>query len=75
MLPFGLHFTPKFFSAIADTLQWILIQQGIKHILHYLDDFILIASSLDQAHSDKATPIDTFHQLSAPLELPKSGGS
>ena len=69
MLPFGLRSAPKVFSAIADTLQWILIQQGIKHILRYLDDFILIASSLDQAHSDKA-----FHQLSVPLELSKLEG-
>ena len=36
MLPFGLHSAPKIFSAIADTLQWILIQQCIKHILHIL---------------------------------------
>ena len=67
MLPFGLRSAPKFFSAIADTLQWILIQQGIKHILHYLGVLILIVSSLDQAHSDKTTPIATFHQISVPL--------
>ena len=74
MLPFGLRSAPKVFSAIANTLQWILIQQDIKHILYYLDDFILIASCLDQAHSDKATLITTFHQLGIPLELSKLEG-
>ena len=74
MLPFGLRSAPKIFSAIADTLQWILIQQGIKHILHYLDDFILVASSLDQAHSDKSTLITTFHHLDVPLEVSKLEG-
>ena len=74
MLPFGLRSAPKIFSAIADTLQWILLQQGIKHILHYLDDFILVASSLDQAHSDKSTLITTFHHLGVPLEVSKLEG-
>ena len=74
MLPFGHHSAPKIFSAIADTLQWILIQQGIKHILHYLDDFILVASSQDQAHSDRSTLISTFHQLGVPLEPSKLEG-
>ena len=66
MLPFGLRSAPKIFSAIADTLQWILIQQGIKHILHYLDDFILVTSFLVQAHPDKSTLITTIHHLVYP---------
>ena len=74
MLPFGLRSAPKIFSAIADTLQWILIQQGIKHILHYLDDFILVASFLVQAHPDKSTLITTIHHLGVPLEVSKLEG-
>ena len=63
MLPFCLCSAPKI-SAIADTFHWILIQQGIKHICTALPGwFILVASSLDQALSDKATLIATFHQL------------
>ena len=38
-LPFGLRSAPKFFSAIADLVAWVLDQQGIRHQLHYLDDF------------------------------------
>ena len=42
MLPFGLRSAPKIFNAVADALNWYLHQAGIQHILHYLDDFIII---------------------------------
>lgn len=42
MLPFGLRSAPKIFNAVADALNWYLHQSGIRHILHYLDDFIII---------------------------------
>lgn len=40
-LPFGLRSAPKIFSAVADALQWVFEQQGLK-ILHYLDDFLIL---------------------------------
>ena len=43
MLPFGLRAAPKIFNAVADTLSWHLHREGIPHILHYLDDYIIIA--------------------------------
>ena len=49
-LPFGLRLAP---TAVADALQWILVCKGIKTILHYLDDFILVASSLAEANAHK----------------------
>ena len=42
MLPFGLRSAPKIFNVVADGLAWHLEQQGIDHILHYLDDFIVV---------------------------------
>ena len=42
MLPFGLRSAPKIFNAVADALNWHLHNSGIPHILHYLDDFIVI---------------------------------
>ena len=42
MLPIGLRSAPKIFNAVADGLAWHLEQQGIDHILHYLDDFIVV---------------------------------
>jgi len=43
MLPFGLRSAPKIFNAVADALNWYLHQCGIPHVLHYLDDFIIVA--------------------------------
>ena len=42
VLPFGLRSAPIIFSAIADTLQWIIQVQGVEFLFHYLDDFITI---------------------------------
>jgi len=63
MFPFGLCSAPKIFSAVADRLQWILVQKGVTHLLHYLDDFILVAASVDQAMTQKSTLISNFHRL------------
>ena len=41
-LSFGLRSAPLIFTAIADTLEWIIKQQGVGILLHYLDDFITI---------------------------------
>ena len=42
MLPFGLCSAPKIFNAVADALAWILERAGIRHVFHYLDDFIIV---------------------------------
>lgn len=42
MLPFGLRSAPKIFNAVADALNWHMIEAGIRFVLHYLDDFIVI---------------------------------
>ena len=60
MLPFGLHSASKIFSAVADGLQWILTQYGITHLLHYLDDFIFMTASVDQAMRQKYTIVLNF---------------
>lgn len=49
VLPFGLRSAPKIFSAVADAAQWILSQAGIKHSLHYLDDFMIVEGQLTKA--------------------------
>ena len=40
MLPFGLRSAPKIFTAVADALEWVLRQRGVRHVDHYLDDFV-----------------------------------
>ena len=73
-LPFGLRSAPKIFSAVADALQWILVQKGINNLLHYLDDFIFVAESLDKAKRNMQTLISTFTSLGVPLEPSKLEG-
>ena len=41
-LPFGLRSAPIIFTVMADALEWIVRQQGVRTLLHYLDDFITI---------------------------------
>ena len=41
-LPFGLQSAPIIFSATADGLQWIIKQEGVQSLFHYLDDFITV---------------------------------
>lgn len=41
-LPFGLRSAPKIFNAVADALEWHLRHLGIRHVAHYLDDFIVV---------------------------------
>ena len=74
MLPFGLRSAPKIFSAVADGLQWIMVQNGISNLLHYLDDFILVADSVEHAITQKSILISSFHHLGVPLELSKLEG-
>ena len=42
MLPFGLRSAPKIFNCLADALEWCVTKEGVDHIYHYLDDFIVI---------------------------------
>jgi len=50
VLPYGLHSTPKIFSAVADAILWILNKKGMVAGLHYLDNFILVAQD---RHAEK----------------------
>ena len=40
--PFGLHSAPLIFLAVADALEWMMIQQGTSWVVHYLDDFFTL---------------------------------
>ena len=41
-LPFGLRSAPKIFTALADALGWIFTQHGVRDVIHYLDDFLIV---------------------------------
>ena len=75
MLPFGLRSAPKIFNAVADALNWHLNQAGIRHIAHYLDDFIFITPP---GSSEGSVSMDTLnrvcHHLGVPIAESKRAG-
>ena len=44
VLSFGLRSAPKIFTALADALEWIARSNGVRFIIHYLDDFLLVGA-------------------------------
>ena len=75
MLPFGLRSAPKIFNAIADAAQWIVQRQTISHLIHYFDDYALVASSENSASDQKRLlTLMTFEDLGIPLESQKLVG-
>ena len=45
VLPFGLRSAPIIFTAVVDALQFIMKQQGVTWLVHYLDDFLTLGQS------------------------------
>ena len=74
-LPFGLLSAPKLFNVMADLLCWILQQQGVPELLHYLNDFLTMghpSSHTCQQNLDIIKRICT--QLCVPLAVEKVEG-
>lgn len=63
-LPLGLCSAPKIFTAVADMLAWAIHCEGVRYVLHYLDDFLLLGSpgSLEAEQALSST-LHTFHTL------------
>ena len=69
-LPFCLWSAPKFFDILADLLSWIVEAKGVSPILHYLDDFLILAPpSSDTCLNNLNTVKEVYSQLGIPLAL------
>lgn len=74
-LPFGLRSAPKIFNTLADVIEWILKQEGIDWVFHYLDDFLVIgAPSSDQCARQLQTLLAVFDKLNVPVAVEKLEG-
>ena len=52
-LPFGLRSAPFLFNQLADAIHWSLQHNhGVRHVLHYLDDFFTAGSPGTKECSD-----------------------
>ena len=75
MLPFGLRSAPKIFNAVADALNWVIAQAGVRTSRHYLDDFIVVGPA-GSAECQQALDILTrlCRYLGVPLASHKQVG-
>ena len=70
-LPFGLSSAPVLFNAYADGLEWIVRSKGVKFILHYLDDFLVLGSSESK---ECQSALDTLKDCCQMLGVPLGNG-
>ena len=68
-LPFGLRSAPKLFNILADFLSWIVEQKGVSPVLHYLDDFLIMAPPSPDSHVCLGN-LNTFKEVCSQLGIP-----
>ena len=74
-LPFGLTTAPAIFNAIAEALEWILRSGGVCHVIHYLDDFLLLGHpNSDECATALRTTLATCRELGVLLAADKVEG-
>ena len=77
-LPFGLRSAPKIFTAVADAVEWIVKQEGVQFIIHYLDDYLVIGAPASPECTDALTtphhPPWVFDRLGLPVAQDKREG-
>ena len=74
-IAFRAEVSTKIFSAIADTLEWILKDQGVSSVLHYLDDFLTMGPGQSQECGANLTRIrQVCESLGFPLKTSKIEG-
>ena len=74
-LPFGLRSASKVFNAVADAMQWISEQHGVKPMLHYLDDFLVIGAPITrECKQALGTALGLCRRLGIPISVHKTEG-
>ena len=74
-LPFGLASAPAIFSAVGEALKWVLRQQGVRAVVHYLDDFLFVGSpGTDECQRALSITLATCEELGVPLAAEKTDG-
>ena len=74
-LPFGLASAPAIFSAVSQALEWILRQRGVRAVIHYMDDFLLLgAPGTPECSQALEITTTTCKELGIPLAEEKTEG-
>jgi hypothetical protein len=74
-LPFGMRSAPILFTAFSDLLTWAIHCQGVRYVMHYLDDFLLLGApnSQETAHALDIT-CSFFDRAGIPVAAHKTEG-
>ena len=71
-----LRSAPKIFTALADALEWVVRQTGVKVVLHYLDDFLLVGElASEQCKDNLQKLLAVFTALHIPVAREKLEGT
>ncbi len=74
-LPFGLRSDPKIVTAVADAVQWIVEQEGVKFVIHYLDDYLVVGSpGTEECATAMRKLVGVLEQLGFPIAAEKKEG-
>ena len=74
-LPFRLRSAPKFFTALADALQWSFQEQGVSWVGHYLDDYITMGPPMSvTCGRNLEVMLDSCRRLGVPVAPAKCVG-
>lgn len=74
-LPFGLRSAPKIFSVIADALQYLIGEEGMFWLRHYLDDFVLMGPpNSDKCEKDLKMALKVTDEVGFPVADDKTDG-
>ena len=71
--PFGLRSAPSIFETVSTALEWIVKSCcGASEIIHYLDDFLLGASTESLAREQASAQLRLFDSLGVPWSEKKN---
>ncbi|CAG2199581.1 unnamed protein product [Mytilus edulis] len=74
-LAFGCRSSPKIFDTLSVAICWILQNNnGLRHVLHLLDDFLLINNPYVDSTRNMNTMLYVFNSLKIPLSAHKTVG-
>ena len=71
-LPFGLKSSPGIWERYASLAEWILKRRGIKHVIHYVDDFLVGGEPKSRECANAVALIrKIFAELNIPINTDK----